>query len=132
MELFDVLTADGRKTGLTKERSAVHRDGDWHGSVHIWVFRRGKVLLQRRAAGKDSYPLFLDAGCTGHIDAGEDALSAAVREVSEEIGLKITPDRLQRLFCEPITDRAPGFISNEHNTVFLLIGDVDPAALTRQ
>ena len=45
-EEFDVLDAGGRPTGRTKARSAVHRDGDWHAAVHVWV------LLQCPCAGQ--------------------------------------------------------------------------------
>ncbi len=53
-ELFDVLDADGRPTGLAKPRGEVHRDGDWHGALHIWVGGIGDdgvpfVLFQRRS-----------------------------------------------------------------------------------
>jgi hypothetical protein len=33
--LFDILDSDGRPTGVTKRRGDVHRDGDWHGALHI-------------------------------------------------------------------------------------------------
>ena len=56
MEYFDVLTPDGGRTGQVKERSAVHRDGDWHGTAHIWLVRRQngrlQVLLQKRSRKK--------------------------------------------------------------------------------
>src|SRR4051812_30424750 len=36
-ELFDLYDADGAPLGLRKERALVHRDGDWHRSLHLWV-----------------------------------------------------------------------------------------------
>ena len=94
-ELFDILNEKGEKTGQTMPRGEVHRTGALHGSVHIWVIRRrlegSEVLLQKRAHDKDSYPDCYDAASTGHIDAGEDSLAAAVREVGEELGLKVSP-----------------------------------------
>ena len=84
-ELFDVLTESGETTGQRKRRGDIHRDGDWHASVHIWAARRRldgmELLLQKRADSKDSYPGCFDAASTGHIDAGEDAISAAIREL---------------------------------------------------
>lgn len=35
MELFDILTPDGKPTGIVKERSIVHTGGDLHGTSHI-------------------------------------------------------------------------------------------------
>lgn len=34
-EYLDILDENGIKTGKTKLRRAVHRDGDWHRSVNI-------------------------------------------------------------------------------------------------
>ena len=60
MELFDIRTPDGEVTGQAKERSAVHRDGDWHGTAHIWLVRRQngrlQVLLQKRSREKETFP----------------------------------------------------------------------------
>ena len=36
-ELFDVVHADGSPTGRSKPRWQVHRDGDWHRSIHVWI-----------------------------------------------------------------------------------------------
>ncbi|MDQ3549356.1 MAG: NUDIX domain-containing protein, partial [Chloroflexota bacterium] len=92
-ELFDVLDADGRPTGLAKPRGEVHRDGDWHGALHIWVGGIGDdgvpfVLFQRRSLTKDTWPGFLDTAIGGHIRSGE-TLEETVREAEEEIGLEV-------------------------------------------
>src|SRR5687767_2706683 len=93
-ELFDVVTADGRPTGRTKARAEVHRDGDWHRSLHVWVAGIGEdgepfLTFQRRGFGKDTWPGLLDATVGGHYRAGE-GLTEALREVEEEIGLRVT------------------------------------------
>ena len=90
-EYFDVLDEKGNKTGITKPRSAVHRDGDWHKSVHVWIIRGNEILLQRRAPQKDSYPNMLDISAAGHLDAGEDAITGAMRELKEELGIDAEP-----------------------------------------
>lgn len=127
-ELFDILNEKGEKTGQTMTRREVHRTGALHGSVHIWIIRRRleglEVLLQRRAHDKDSYPDCYDAASTGHIDAGEDSLTAAVREVSEELGIKASPSELIPLFRQRVREdnvfRRKRFINNEINRVYLL------------
>jgi isopentenyldiphosphate isomerase len=88
-----VLDADGRPTGVRKPRGEVHRDGDWHGALHIWVGGIGPdgvpfVLLQRRSQSKDTWPGALDVAVGGHLRAGE-TLAEAIREAEEEIGLSI-------------------------------------------
>jgi isopentenyldiphosphate isomerase len=88
-ELFDVLDSFGVPTGETKPRSLVHRDGDWHRSFHLWIIKDGThVLLQRRSHKKDLEGGKLDVTVGGHFGAGETLLEV-VREVEEEIGLKV-------------------------------------------
>jgi isopentenyldiphosphate isomerase len=92
-ELFDVLDADGRPTGVTKPRWQVHRDGDWHGALHIWVGGVGAdgepfALFQRRSLTKDTWAGYLDTAIGGHIRSGE-TLDETVREAEEEIGLAV-------------------------------------------
>lgn len=37
LELFDICDENGVPTGHVKERTMVHRDGDFHRTVHMWV-----------------------------------------------------------------------------------------------
>ncbi|KAL0447650.1 UNVERIFIED_CONTAM: Nudix hydrolase 3 [Sesamum latifolium] len=78
-EYFDVLTKTGEKTGITKPRRDVHRDGDYHRAVHVWLFVEStqEVLLQRRSDCKDSWPGFWDISSAGHISAGDSSLVSA-------------------------------------------------------
>lgn len=100
MEYFDIRTADGKVTGQVKERSQVHRDGDLHGTSHVWLVRKNKreeweILLQKRSADKDSFPGCYDISSAGHLPAGEDYLDTAVRELWEELGVRACPNQLQ-------------------------------------
>ncbi len=95
-EFFDVLDEQGNKTGKTKARTEVHRDGDWHRAVHIWIVNdKNEALLQKRSPNKDSNPNMWDISCGGHLSAGEDTLAAAVREIKEELGVDVLPSELQ-------------------------------------
>lgn len=38
-ELLDLRKEDGSRKGETKERELVHRDGDLHGTSHVWLVR---------------------------------------------------------------------------------------------
>lgn len=93
MELFDVLTCEGEKTGMVRERGVAHRDGSPHATSHIWVVRENgnggyDVLLQKRSACKDSYPGYYDISAAGHVAAGDDYLNSAIRELREELGIE--------------------------------------------
>lgn len=136
-ELFDVLTESGERTETTKRRGDIHRDGDWHASVHIWIARRRisgmEYLLQKRADDKDSFPGCWDAASTGHIDAGEDAITAAIRELREELGVRARPSELVLLFRRKVSEdnvfHGKRFINNELKWVFLFKGALPDCAI---
>lgn len=121
-EYFDVLDSEGNFTGKTKLRREVHRDGDWHRAVNIWIVNQaGEVLLQKRSATKDSWPDHWDISCGGHLVAGEDAMTAALNELREELGLIVTPSDLMLLADWRTSTRpAPDFINNSFVTLYLL------------
>lgn len=123
-ELFDIVKADGTPTGRTKRRADVHRDGDWHRAVHVWVVgvdKHGPFLtLQRRSFAKDTSPGQMDATVGGHYRAGEE-LAETLREVEEEIGVAVQLADLHyagKRLC--INERAPGVIDREVQDVFFL------------
>ncbi len=122
-ELFDVLRADGTATGEQKARAAVHRDGDWHGSVHVWVYGvdpLGPYLaFQRRGRFKDTLPLKLDATVGGHIRSGE-MVEETLREVQEEIGRPVTiAELLPAGVRVAVSEDTTGSIDREIQRVFL-------------
>ena len=85
-EYIDLLDENGNKLNTRKKRTEVHRDGDWHKSVHIWIINKNsEILLQRRAADKDSDPNMLDISCAGHLSSGDDSITGAIRELKEEL-----------------------------------------------
>ena len=93
MELLDLVDENGVPTGEVKERELVHRDGDRHRTSHVWLFRqrngRWQVLLQKRSEQKDSHPGCYDISSAGHIPAGVDWVSSALRELEEELGKQL-------------------------------------------
>ncbi len=126
-ELFDVLHADGTPTGRRKARAAVHRDGDWHRSLHVWVagdVGDGPFLtFQRRSPLKDTWPNRLDATVGGHFRAGE-SLADALRETEEEIGVPVLLDQLRPLGVRVcVNEAAPASNDHELQEVFLLRDD---------
>lgn len=102
-EWFDVVNERDEVVGRATRRQ-VHATGLWHRAVHVLVFDAdGRVFLQKRSMLKDLSPGRWDSSCSGHLDSGEDYDEAAVRELQEEIGIRIgnTPERWFRLeACE--------------------------------
>jgi isopentenyldiphosphate isomerase len=96
-EVFDVVNERDEVIGQ-KGRSEVHRLGLMHRATHILVFNSGgQVFLQKRSMKKDRQPGLWDSSASGHLHRGEDYDACAVRELREEIGLKL-PHPPQRLF----------------------------------
>ena len=98
MELFDICDESGNPTGKTVSRQEAHRNDILHRTAHIWITRRLnghiQVLLQKRAADKDSFPGCLDTSSAGHITAGSQPLSSAIRELEEELGIHAEEEQL--------------------------------------
>ena len=96
-EMFDVVNERDEVIGK-KLRREVHRDGDKHRAVHVLVFNsRGEVFLQKRSMSKDTFPGAWDSSSSGHLDSGENYDAYAIRELREEIGLRLEA-RPKRLF----------------------------------
>lgn len=106
-DIFDVVNERDEVIGR-KPRSEVHRLGLLHRAVHVLVFNgRGQVFLQKRSMKKDRQPGVWDSSSSGHVDSGEDYDTTAVREVWEEIGLRLekTPVRLFKIDACEETDQ---------------------------
>lgn len=99
MEIFDVVDENGTPTGERVERSIAHKDGIRHRTAHIWIAReqegRWQVLLQKRALTKDSFPGRYDTSSAGHIQAGDEPLESAMRELEEELGIAASAEQLK-------------------------------------
>jgi isopentenyldiphosphate isomerase len=127
-ELFDVLHPDGSPAGFTKPRRLVHRDGDWHAALHIWVGgadpERGPfVIFQRRSLTKDTFPGRLDVAVGGHVRAGE-TLADTAREAEEEIGLAIDLAALTRIGRRFVPLADGDLHDNEIQHVFAIRSDL--------
>ena len=86
-ELFDVVDENDVPTGIAT-RAQVHSENLIHRAVHVFVLNKnGDLWLQKRSLRKDKNPGLWDSSVSGHLDAGEDYLAAAVRELGEEIGV---------------------------------------------
>jgi isopentenyldiphosphate isomerase len=82
----------------TRPRHIIHATGLRHRAVHILVFNgKGQLFLQKRSMKKDLNGGLWDTSAAGHVDAGEDYDVSAVREVEEELGVRLT-DALELLF----------------------------------
>ena len=98
-EIFDVVNERDEVVGQNMRRE-VHRLGLKHRAVHVLVFNaRGEIFLQKRSLKKDIAAGKWDSSASGHLDTGEAYDVCAVREVREEIGLRLSspPPRLFKI-----------------------------------
>lgn len=72
--------------------------------VHVVLRREGKILLLRRAG--NVYATGMLCLPSGHLEDGENILSAAVRETKEEVGIALAPEAMRLALS--IHQRHPG------------------------
>ena len=97
VELFDEVDSADRVVA-PRPRGTIHANNLFHRAVHVLIFNAsGELFLQRRSPWKDRYPNLWDSSVAGHVDAGETYPEAALRELTEEIGITTTLERIGRL-----------------------------------
>ena len=94
-EILDLYNEQNNPLGITKPRADVHRDGDWHRTVHIYVLNyHGQFLAHLCSPFKDAKPNCWDTRFGSHVTEGMDYEQTATQELEQEIGISITADKL--------------------------------------
>ena len=105
-EVFDVVD-EADEVIAQSTRGEVHSQGLRHRAVHVLVFNpEGEVYLQKRSLLKDTHGGKWDSSSSGHLDAGEDYETAAIRELEEELLIEAAEpiERLGKVPAGPGTD----------------------------
>lgn len=126
MEYLDVLDENGIFTGEIVTREEAHRLGKWHRAIIVAIVNNeNKVLLQKRSKYKKKRPEMWDISVAGHVSSGQDALSASMREVGEEIKVNFNWDIAAKDFrymfsyrCQETFD--DGIIENQFYDFFIM------------
>lgn len=90
-------------SGQTKTFRQAIADGDWLGSIQIWLYTTGEepgLLYQRRTLKGAWAPGKLDVTAAGYYEQGEQELDG-LRELREELGVTLQPEEV-RLFGRKI------------------------------
>lgn len=62
----------------------------WHRIIVVAIINeKNEILMQQRSENKDKNPGMWDISVTGHLSAGQDSLTAATREISEEVSVSL-------------------------------------------
>lgn len=105
-EVWDVYTKDRKLTGKKCIRGEQGRlsEEEFHLWVMVWIRNpeTGKYLVSQRAADKDTDPLKWET-VAGHAVSGEGSLDAALREVYEEVGITLQPEKAKLLATKVLT-----------------------------
>ncbi|TFD94529.1 NUDIX domain-containing protein [Jeotgalibacillus sp. R-1-5s-1] len=122
-EKLTVFNEQHEKIGEATRRE-VHEKGYWHEAFHCWIIAFEKdvpyVYLQLRSAVKKDYPGLLDIAAAGHMLAGE-TVEEGVREVEEEIGLRVKLSDLKSIGVIPYAVKNGALIDRElaHTYVYI-------------
>lgn len=118
-EPFDLYAADEFRVLGRATRGECHGNPALiHAVARVLVWdRRGRLLLQLRSASKDIQPNKWDTSVGGHLLPGEDAETAARREMKEELG--VAPDTLA--FLHRFLMRTP--VESEWVTTYATVHD---------
>ena len=96
-ELWDVYDVERNPTVRRHRRGDPLPEGDYHLVVHVWLQNSsGEFLITKRAPNKGYPNMWETTG--GSAVAGDDSLTAAIREVKEETGLDVRPENGTCLF----------------------------------
>lgn len=98
MEYFDVLNKNGELTGEIAEKGCELLSHQFDLGVHLYIYNsKGEFLLQRRTFDKEFRPGGWDIHM-GHVISGETSEAAMIRELSEELGIKVSELTLLKRF----------------------------------
>lgn len=96
MEWNDIYDKDRNLTGRVHRRGTHWRAGEYGLVVCVWVYDgEGRILMTRRAPGKSYAGTWENSG--GAAKAGEDSLTAIMRELYEETGIRAEKEAFELL-----------------------------------
>jgi len=121
VEYLDIVDEEGNNTGEIIEKEKAHEKGILHKVAHIWILNQNnEILFQKRSSKKSRFPNLLDISAAGHISAGEKNNLAAIREIEEEIGLKVKETELGNSIKYSSRIDMDSFIENEVQYIYFI------------
>jgi isopentenyldiphosphate isomerase len=125
MKDWQVYSSNGTQiSGSGISKADAFKNGIPHAAAHVWIWRKTEKsteLLFQKCAPKQSYKVgLLDISAAGHVDISESELVAAVRELNEEIGLVVGPDRLYLAGVEHFVRKNEDTLKDEFRYIYTL------------
>lgn len=118
IEKWEIYDNNRVKTGKVINRGDVIEEGEYTLVVDVWIRNdKNEFLITKRTPNKSFPNMWIIPG--GSASLGDDSLSAALREVKEEIGIDLEPNK-GRLITSFIREELSSF-----KDVWLFNEDVD-------
>ena len=131
-ELIDVLDEFGNKTGIIKTKGEIKHDGDYHRAISILIINNDKILIQKRSESKKVYPNLWSLFVKGHVQSKETSIAACIRELKEELGIKIEKSELKYLYTIKEEKNTNNYIEKIFFDTYILKKDINLNDITIQ
>lgn len=135
-EFLNLIDEEGHFLPVSKPCTLIHRDGDLHPAVHVWIIKEKDmgvyVLLQKRSAEKAIHPNCYDVSSAGHVPQGEEFRISAIRETAEELGINLHEGKLEFLGTHKSCYNNGDIHDNEIRAVYLCREKIDTDNLVLQ
>jgi isopentenyl-diphosphate Delta-isomerase len=118
--LIELVDDAGRALGAVPKLAAHRPPGRLHRAVSVFLLDGGgRLLLQRRAAGKYHSAGLWSNTCCSHPRPGEPPAAAAARRVREELGVPAEALTAAGTVVYRVADPASGLVEHEFNHLFV-------------
>ena len=92
-EIWDLYNENRELLGKDHVRGEQLPIDGYHLVVHVWIRNsKGEYLISQRSANRPTFPLVWECA-DGSVIKGEDSLQGALREVKEEVGVDLLPEK---------------------------------------
>ena len=100
-------------------------EGKLHRAITAVLFKKGKILIQKRSKNKPLWPMFWDGTCSTHPFENESYEGCGSRRLKEEMGIEIKEKDLRVLYKYYYQAKYNGELS-EHEVNAVVVGTYDP------
>ena len=99
-EIWDLYNENREPLGKDHIRGEQLPIDGYHLVVHVWIRNsKGEYLISQRSANRPTFPLVWEC-VDGSVVKGEDSLQGALREVKEEVGVDLLPEKGQVILSD--------------------------------
>jgi 8-oxo-dGTP pyrophosphatase MutT (NUDIX family) len=103
MEYWDLYTKDRKKLNKLHKRGEPLNIGEYHIFVFAWIINKNNEILIIQRHPNKTFPYKWDC-VGGAVLAGEESIDAILREVEEEIGIKISKENGKLIKSDVLDD----------------------------